>query len=157
MTSSCVLMGSVVFASLRPRGLWLTRLLCPWNFPGKNTGAGCCFLLQGSSRPRDRTFNSWVSCIGRQILYYCTTWEALTKMRTIFSWSHKGDNPEASSPGGNRRQGVHLVTCFCCSAWDCLISLTHLPPQSLCFSGSLLFPLHWAGRGLRPVEAGVCR
>ena len=23
------------------------RLLCPWNFPGKNTGAGCRFLLQG--------------------------------------------------------------------------------------------------------------
>ena len=24
------------------------RLLCPWNFPGKNTGVGCHFLLQGS-------------------------------------------------------------------------------------------------------------
>ena len=24
-----------------------TRLLCPWNFPGKNIGAGCPFLLQG--------------------------------------------------------------------------------------------------------------
>ena len=23
------------------------RLLCPWNFPGKNTGVGCRFLLQG--------------------------------------------------------------------------------------------------------------
>ena len=23
------------------------RLLCPWNFPGKNTGEGCHFLLQG--------------------------------------------------------------------------------------------------------------
>ena len=23
-----------------------TRLLCPWNFPGKNTGGGCHFLLQ---------------------------------------------------------------------------------------------------------------
>ena len=23
------------------------RLLCPWNFPGKNTGVGCHFLLQG--------------------------------------------------------------------------------------------------------------
>ena len=22
------------------------RLLCPWNFPGKNTGVGCCALLQ---------------------------------------------------------------------------------------------------------------
>ena len=25
------------------------RLLRPWNFPGKNTGVGCCFLLQGIS------------------------------------------------------------------------------------------------------------
>ena len=24
-----------------------TRLLCPWDSPGKNTGVGCCFLLQG--------------------------------------------------------------------------------------------------------------
>ena len=24
------------------------RLLCPWNFPDRNTGAGCHFLLQGS-------------------------------------------------------------------------------------------------------------
>ena len=23
-----------------------TRLLHPWDFPGKNTGVGCCFLLQ---------------------------------------------------------------------------------------------------------------
>ena len=27
-------------------GLWPSRLLCPWNFPGKNTGSGCHFLLQ---------------------------------------------------------------------------------------------------------------
>ena len=25
------------------------RLLCPWNSPGKNTGVGCHFLLQGNS------------------------------------------------------------------------------------------------------------
>ena len=29
------------------QGLWAIRLLCPWNFPGKNTGLGCHFLLQG--------------------------------------------------------------------------------------------------------------
>ena len=23
------------------------RFLCPWDFPGKNTGVGCHFLLQG--------------------------------------------------------------------------------------------------------------
>ena len=33
--------------SLQPHGLWPARLLCPWNFPDKNTGVGCHFLLQG--------------------------------------------------------------------------------------------------------------
>ena len=32
--------------SVRPRGLQPTRLLCPWDSPGKNTGVGCHFLLQ---------------------------------------------------------------------------------------------------------------
>ena len=31
------------------------RLLRPWDFLGKSTGVGCLFLLQGNSRPRDRT------------------------------------------------------------------------------------------------------
>ena len=31
---------------------------------------------RGSSRPRDRTHISCVSCTGRLILYHCTTWEA---------------------------------------------------------------------------------
>ena len=34
--------------SLWPRGLWPARLLCPWDSPGKNTGMGCHFLLQGN-------------------------------------------------------------------------------------------------------------
>ena len=33
--------------SLRPHRLYLTRLLCPWDSPGKNTGRGCHALLQG--------------------------------------------------------------------------------------------------------------
>ena len=33
--------------SLRPYGLWPTRLLCPWDSLGKNTGEGCHALLQG--------------------------------------------------------------------------------------------------------------
>ena len=32
--------------SLRLHGLEPTRLLCPWDFPGKNTGVDCHFLLQ---------------------------------------------------------------------------------------------------------------
>ena len=36
---------SVVSNSLQPLGLQSTRLLCPWDFPGKNPGVGCHFLL----------------------------------------------------------------------------------------------------------------
>ena len=31
---------------------------------------------RGSSRPRDGTCVSYVSCIGSQVLYHCTTWKA---------------------------------------------------------------------------------
>ena len=40
-------MRAAVSDSLLPYGLQPTRLLCPWNFPGKNTGVGCHFLPQG--------------------------------------------------------------------------------------------------------------
>ena len=33
--------------SLQSHGLQHTRLLCPWDSPGENTGVGCHFLLQG--------------------------------------------------------------------------------------------------------------
>jgi len=58
---------SVMSDSLRPHGLWLARLLSPWDFPGKNTGVGCHFLLQRSSWPRDRTR---ITCIGSGIKTY---------------------------------------------------------------------------------------
>ena len=37
-----------------------TRLLCPWNFPDKNTGLGCHFFTRGSSQPKDQIK---VSCL----------------------------------------------------------------------------------------------
>ena len=39
-----------------------TRLLCPWDFPGKSTGVGCHFLLQYSSTEN----NSWHAGTGIQ-------------------------------------------------------------------------------------------
>ena len=36
---------SVVSDSLQPHGLQPARLVCPWDFPGKNTWVGCHFLL----------------------------------------------------------------------------------------------------------------
>ena len=37
--------ASVMSDSLRPYRLQPTRLLCPWDSPGKNTGVGCHSLL----------------------------------------------------------------------------------------------------------------
>ena len=65
----CVRACSVVSNSLRPHGRSLPapvsmgfprdaacQLLCPWDFPGKNTGVGSYFFLQGTltqgSNPR---------------------------------------------------------------------------------------------------------
>ena len=47
ITIGCVLSPSVMSNSSRPHELYLTWLLCPCNFPGKNTGMECHFLLQG--------------------------------------------------------------------------------------------------------------
>ena len=43
----CMLSCSVVSDSWQPHGLWPTRLLCPWDFPGKNTEVCFRALLQG--------------------------------------------------------------------------------------------------------------
>ena len=42
----CCCITSIVSESVRPHGLQPTRLLHPWDSPGKNTGVGCHFLLQ---------------------------------------------------------------------------------------------------------------
>ena len=41
----CLLAKSCL--TLWPHGLQPARLLCPWDFPGRNTGVGCHFLLWG--------------------------------------------------------------------------------------------------------------
>ena len=46
-TEQACSVASVMSDSLRPLGLKPTRLLCPWDFPGKNTGLGCHALPQG--------------------------------------------------------------------------------------------------------------
>ena len=44
---SCSTLCNPMDCSLRPYGVYPTRLLYPWNCPGKNIGVDCHFLLQG--------------------------------------------------------------------------------------------------------------
>ena len=62
---------SVVSDSLWPHGLYPARLLSPWDFPGKNTGVGCHFLLLAIFPIQDQTRVFWVSCIAGR---FYTTW-----------------------------------------------------------------------------------
>jgi len=57
---------SVMSDSLQPHGLQPTRLLCPWNSPGRNTGAGSHTLLQEIFLTQGRN-PGLLHC--RQILY----------------------------------------------------------------------------------------
>ena len=67
---------SVVSDSLQPQELWLTRLLCLWDSPGKNTGGGSHFLLQGNLPDP-----SLLHC--RQILYCLSHREAFQLQRAV--------------------------------------------------------------------------
>ena len=73
-----LLYGNTLVTSCLLSCVWLSTtlqcplgLLCPWDFPGKNTEAGCCASSRVSSWPTDWTQVSWVSCIGRWVLYHC--------------------------------------------------------------------------------------
>ena len=44
---TCPVYGHFGYLQILSYRLQPMRLLCPWNSPGKNTGVGCHFLLQG--------------------------------------------------------------------------------------------------------------
>ena len=83
---------SVVSDSSRPHGLQPTRLLHPWNFPGKSTGVGCHCLL-------------WITKPFQIVIFQCST-SALNfenESRSVVPdslWPHGPYSPW-NSPGQN--------------------------------------------------------
>ena len=63
-------MCSGVSDSLRLFGLWPTRLLSPWDSPGRRTGVGCRALLQGIFLTQGSSLSLYDSCIVRWVLYH---------------------------------------------------------------------------------------
>ena len=69
--------ASVVSDSLWPHGLWPTRLLRPWDSPGKNTGVSCHTLLQGIFLTQEIESTSLESpALEDRFFITSTTWEA---------------------------------------------------------------------------------
>ena len=85
--------------SLWPYGLLPTRLICPWDFPGKNTGVGCHFLLQGIF-PTQGSNKGLPHC--RQTLYYPLSHQGVVKSLNRV-WLC---NPVDCSPPGSSVHGI---------------------------------------------------
>ena len=60
---------SFVSDSSQPHRLEPFRLLCPWNFPGRNIGVGCHFLFQEIFWTQGSNPLLFNSCIGKQIFF----------------------------------------------------------------------------------------
>ena len=111
---------------------WTVALLCPWDFPREEYWSGLPFPFPGESyRPRDRTCVSCISCIGRQILYPCATWEPYIpgqkQTRKLEDITH-----------GNYCNGLY---------WLSLLSGTESFPGSIAF---ILTSTLWDGITVRP-------
>ena len=61
------------------------------------------YFSTGSSQPRDRTYVSW---IGRQILYHCTTYQQAFTNQLCFR-----------STKSKRKQGITILTDFITIPW----------------------------------------
>ena len=46
------------------------QVCCPWYSPGKNTGVGCCSLLQGILPTQGLNPHLYISCIGGWVLHH---------------------------------------------------------------------------------------
>ena len=66
---------SLVSDSLWPRGLGPPGSSVHGIFQAKILAWAAISYFRGSSQPRDWTCVFWVPCVGRHILFHCTTWE----------------------------------------------------------------------------------
>ena len=118
----------VVPDSLWPHGLLHTRLLCPWSFPGKDTGVGCLSLSRGSSWPRDqaqgsriesRFFTIWATIPSAKYMHTIllfelwnrgwNTWVSLARCWHSF-WQNEAYTPTASFQGHVVEVREHMQT-----------------------------------------------
>ena len=79
--------------SLWPHKLWPTRLLCPWDSPGKNPAVGCHVLLQGVFQIKGSNLGL---LLGRRILCCWATRGDLYKLtlnQIIFQKVKATENP----------------------------------------------------------------
>ena len=89
---------SVVSDSSRPHGLQPTRLLHPWDFPGKSTGVGChCLLRQFKSELCNKKLMIW----------------ATVSSQSCFCWLFRASLSSAAKNIINLISGLTIWWCPC--------------------------------------------
>ena len=84
-------------------GLQSARLLCPWNFPGKNTGVGCISLLQGILLTQG---SNPVSCIAGRFFIICATRET---RKHIKNTTEPHPNPLTQAAGAQESESPLIL------------------------------------------------
>ena len=99
----------VMSNSLWTHGLYSARLHHPWNFPGKDTGVGCHFLLQGVfpiqglnlGLPYCRHTLYPLSHQGSPNLFHFLFWTIFSADRFQTPWSHLAKGSVQGSGGSS--------------------------------------------------------
>ena len=84
---------SVISDPQRPHGLQPTKLLHPWDFPGKSTGVGCHCLLRGELVSTALKSPKWISCWTQRSLWSIqTTGFSSLNHFFYFLWGNRWNN-----------------------------------------------------------------
>ena len=128
-------------SSLPPSGLQPTRLLCPWDSPGKNNGVGYHFLLHGifptqGSNPHLLYLSCWFSSVQSLscVQLFATPWTAAhqASLSITNSWSlPKLMSIESVMPSN------HLILCHP------LLLLPSIFPSIRVFSNESALHIRW--------------
>ena len=133
----------------------LARFLCPWDFPGKNSGVGCHFLLQGffltqgsnlrllhwradslllsheGSPPAGAAYSLQQCLILRHPLYYSLPGSSVHGIlqATILEWV-----ANFFSRGASRPRDLTHVSYISCTGWQVLYHQCNLFSQQQCLN-----------------------
>ena len=106
--------------SLWPHGLWPTKLLCPWNFPNKNTGMVPFLTPRELPDQRIKPVSLTTPALAGGFFTTGTTWQTLSELWTekiilvyeemathssVLAWRIPG----TGEPGGLLSMGSHKV------------------------------------------------
>ena len=98
---------SHVWLFLWPHGLYPSRLLCPWDFPGRNTGVGCHFVLQGIFLTQGlNPCLLWLTHCRRILNHWATDIKDIDFFFLFYAASQSMSSPHKHSITGNLNNGM---------------------------------------------------